>query len=60
MPKINISIETLAETIKKLDKKDLEALSLLLGDACEELLKRKKDIENKTVKTLSREEAFDV
>ena len=60
MPKINITIETLAETIKKLDKKDLETLSLLLSDAGEELLKRKKDIEKKTVKTLSREEAFDV
>jgi hypothetical protein len=58
MPKINISIETLAETIKKLDKKDLEALSLLLGDAGEELLKRKKDIKHKTVKNLSREEVF--
>ena len=32
----------------------------LLSDAGEELLKRKKDIEKKTVKTLSREEAFNV
>ncbi|MGA1843487.1 MAG: hypothetical protein ACMUIS_02870 [bacterium] len=60
MPKINISIENLAETIKKLEKRDLETLSLLLSDAGEELSKRKKEIENKTVKTLSREEVFDV
>lgn len=59
IPLADISLEALAEIIKKLNKKDLEDLSLLLGDAGKELLKRKREIENKTVKTLSREEAFD-
>jgi len=59
MPAVNISLETLAETIRKLNKKDLSALTLLLSDEGKELLKRKKEIENKTVKILSREEIFD-
>jgi len=42
MPTTNISTETLAETIKKLDKRDLEVLLLLLNDTEGELLKRKK------------------
>ena len=32
MPAININIETLAKTIKKLDKKDLEVFLLLLSE----------------------------
>ena len=60
MPAIKVSIETLAETIKKLNKKDLEVLSLLLSNEGKELLKRKKEIEDKSIKMLSREEVFDV
>ncbi len=60
MPAIKVSIETLAETIKKLNKKDLEVLSLLLSNEGKELLKRKKEIEDKSIKILSREEVFDV
>ena len=60
MPAIKVSIETLAETIKKLNKKDLEVLSLLLCNEGKELLKRKKEIEDKSIKILSREEVFDV
>ena len=60
MPAIKVSIETLAETIKKLNKKELEVLSLLLSNEGKELLKRKKEIEDKSIKILSREEVFDV
>lgn len=60
MPALKVSIETLAETIKKLNKKDLEILSLLLSNEGKELLKRKKEIEDKSIKILSREEVFDV
>ena len=58
MPAIKVSIETLAETIKKLNKKDLEILTLLLSNEGKELLKRKKEIEEKSIKILSREEAM--
>ena len=60
MPTLTISVETIAETIKKLNKKDLERLTTLLSDMGRELLKRKKEIERKKVKPLSREEVFDV
>lgn len=60
MPTVDISLEALAEIIKNLSKKDLETLSLLLDDEGKELLKRKREIENKSVKTLSREKVFDV
>ncbi|MCP4131464.1 MAG: hypothetical protein GY754_10840 [bacterium] len=57
---VNISIESIAKIIKKMNKKDLEKLSLLLTDESKKILKRKKEIEDKKVKTLSREEVFDV
>jgi hypothetical protein len=60
MPTLTISVETIAETIKKLNKKDLERLTILLSDTGRELLKRKREIERKKVKPLSREEVFDV
>jgi len=60
MPTLTISVETIAETIKKLNKKDLERLTTLLSDTGKELLKRKREIERKKVKPLSREEVFDV
>ena len=60
MPTLTISVETIAETIKKLNKKDLERLTTLLSDRGRELLKRKREIERKKVKPLSREEVFDV
>ena len=60
MPTLTISVETIAETIKKLNKKDLERLTTLLSDMGRELLKRKREIERKKVKPLSREEVFDV
>jgi hypothetical protein len=58
MPTVTVSVATIAETIKKLNKKDLETLSLLLTDQKKELLQRKKDLIKRKVKTLSRNEVF--
>ncbi len=60
MPEVTITVESLADAILHLDKKSLEELSILLADQGKELLKRKKEIINKKVKTLSRKEVFDV
>ena len=62
MPQItlNISIEDLAKIINSMSKEDLETLSLMVTDEGKELLERKKDIELGRVKTLSRDEVFDV
>ena len=60
MPTVTVSVATIAETIKKLNKKDLETLSLLLTDQGKELLRRKKDIIKGKVKTLSRDQVFNV
>jgi len=62
MPQIilDIKLDDLAKVIASMDKKDLETLLILLTDEGKELLKRKQDIESKEVKTLSREEVFDV
>jgi len=60
MPTLTVSLEIIADTIKKLNKKELEALTDLLTDKGKELLKRKKDIAQKKVKALSRDEVFNV
>ncbi|MCJ7782957.1 MAG: hypothetical protein MUP41_03440 [Desulfobacterales bacterium] len=62
MPQIilDIKLEDLAKVIASMEKRDLETLLILLTDEGKELLKRKQDIESKEVKTLSREEVFDV
>lgn len=60
MPTVTVSVATIAETIKKLNKKDLETLSLLLTDQGKQLLRRKKDIIKGKIKTLSRDEVFNV
>ena len=60
MPTVTVSVKTIADAIKKLNKKDLETLTILLTDQGEELLRRKKDIVSKKVKTLSRDEVFNV
>ena len=56
----NIRVEDIAKLITGMERKELETLSVLLTDEGEELLERKQDIENGKVKTLSREEIFDV
>jgi hypothetical protein len=62
MPQIilDIKLEDLAKVIASMEKRDLETLLILLTDEGKELLKRKQDIESKEVKTLRREEVFDV
>ena len=62
MPQIilDIKLEDLAKVIASMEKRDLETLLILVTDEGKELLKRKQDIESKEVKTLSREEVFDV
>jgi hypothetical protein len=62
MPQItlDITLDDLAKVIAGMEKKDLETLLVLVADEGKELLKRKQDIESKEVKTLSREEVFDV
>ena len=62
MPQItlDITLDDLAKVIASMGKRDLETLLILVADEGKELLKRKQDIESKEVKTLSREEVFDV
>jgi hypothetical protein len=62
MPQItlDITLDDLAKVIASMGKRDLETLLILVTDEGKELLKRKQDIESKEVKTLSREEVFDV
>ena len=62
MPQItlDITLDDLAKVIAGMEKRDLETLLVLVADEGKELLKRKQDIESKEVKTLSREEVFDV
>ena len=62
MPQItlDITLDDLAKVIASMGKRDLETLLILITDEGKELLKRKQDIESKEVKTLSREEVFDV
>jgi len=50
----------IAKVIASMEKRDLETLLILVTDEGKELLKRKQDIESKEVKTLSREEVFNV
>ncbi len=56
---VNIKVEDIAKIIGCMEKRELETLSILLTDEGKELLKRKKDIECKEVKTLSRKQIFD-
>ncbi|MCL4458103.1 MAG: hypothetical protein M1147_02095 [Nitrospirae bacterium] len=55
---VELKVEELANSIKKLNKTDKEMLLLLLSGEGREIAKRLKDIKSKKVKTLSREEVF--
>ena len=57
---IGITVNEVAKVIKAMNEKEMETLTLLLTNDGSELLKRKKDLELKKVKFLTREEAFDV
>jgi hypothetical protein len=53
---VELKVEELAASIKKLDKADREALLLLLSGEDKEIKKRLKEIETGKVRTLTREE----
>lgn len=53
---MELKVEEIASGIKKLSKKDREALLLLLSGEGKEIKKRLKEIETGKVKTLTREE----
>lgn len=57
---IGISVDEVAKVIKAMNEQEMETLTLLLTNEGAELLERKKDLELRKVKFLSREEAFDV
>jgi hypothetical protein len=46
--------------IKAMNEQEMETLTLLLSDEGTELLERKKDLEFKKVRFLTKEEVFDV
>jgi hypothetical protein len=53
---VELKVEDLADGIKKLNKRDREALLLLLSGEGREIKKRLNEIETGKVKTLTREE----
>ena len=55
-----ISVATIADIIKSMSKDKIETLSLLLSPEGAGLLERKKDMEEKKVHFLTRDEVFDV
>ncbi|MDI6801356.1 MAG: hypothetical protein QMD01_04805 [Thermodesulfovibrionales bacterium] len=55
---VELKVEDIASSIKKLDKADKETLLLLLSDKGKEIAKRVKDIKTKKVKPMTREEIF--
>ncbi len=55
---VELKVEDIAKTIKKLKKEDKEQLLLLLSKEGKEITKRFKEIKSKKVKALSREETF--
>jgi hypothetical protein len=57
---IGITVNEVAKVIKAMNEQEMETLTLLLSDEGAELLERKKDLELKKVKFLTRKEAFDV
>ncbi len=58
--KIEIPIKNIAKMIDSMNKQEIETLYLLLTEEGNDLLERKKDLELKRVKFLSRDETFDV
>ncbi len=60
MVTLSVNVENIADSISKMEKNELETLLLLLSEDGKKLLKRKKDIEECKVKTISREEVFNI
>jgi hypothetical protein len=57
---VDLSVKNVANLIRSMSKQEIETLYLLLTKDGEELLTRKKDLDQKKVKYLTREEVFDV
>jgi len=57
---VDISVNNVAEIIQSMSSEEIETLYLLLTKEGKELLKRKRDLDFKRVKFLTRDEAFDV
>ncbi len=55
---VELKVEDIASSIKKLDKADKETLLLLLSGKDKEIVKRVRDIKTKKVKPMTREEVF--
>ncbi|MEW5746822.1 MAG: hypothetical protein AB1805_15435 [Nitrospirota bacterium] len=55
---VELKVEDIAQSIKKLNKTDREMLLLLLSGEAKEMAKRVKDIKTKKVKSLTREDVF--
>ncbi len=56
---IDITVDEVAKVIKAMNEKEMETLTLLLTEQGAELLERKKDLELRKVKFLTRDEAID-
>ncbi len=57
---IDLSVNNIAQIIQSMSSQEIETLYLLLTEEGEELIKRKKDSDSKSVKFMTREEVFDV
>jgi len=55
---VNISVKHLAKMIRAMKPQELETLSILLMKDRKELDKRKKEVENKSVALLTRDDVF--
>jgi len=57
---VDVPIRQLAGMINRLNRKDLETLTMFLTEEGSELLERNRDLESKSVEYLTEDEAFDV
>jgi hypothetical protein len=55
---VELKVEDIANSIKKMKRADKEMLLLLLSDEDREIVRRVRDIKTKKVKPLTREETF--
>lgn len=60
MSTVSINVDNIANTISRMKNSEIETLLLLLTEDGKELLKRKRYIEQKKIKTLSRDKVFNV
>ncbi len=60
MPEISVNVKDLANAINKLNQEQIREPAFLISGSGKELEFRKKDILQKKVEILSREQAFDV